>query len=205
MNYLTRALFLEARMLDLTSLAGVIAPSAASLDSYFVQNYLRLVADGRVLTSQDGFGGKRETPYAFDLRRDRPFSAHGSLRTILQQYLASAASNSAKRAALAATRVLLSLNAHAATAAVMKAAANVPFQALHGLPERFMVEATSAAKLQKKTIAIRSVRSVRSSRSASATTSSLSSFLQGGRSTRGRTSSRRRSRSQQLAEPQATR
>ena len=153
LNYLTRALFLEARMLDLTSLAGVIAPSASSLDSYFVQNYLRLVADGRVLTSQDGFGGKRETPYAFDLRRDRPFSAHGSLRTILQQYLASAASNSAKRAALAATRVLLSLNAHAATAAVMKAAANVPFQALHGLPERFMVEATSAAKLQKKTIA----------------------------------------------------
>ena len=155
LDYLTKALFVEGRMLNLLSLANVIAPTRdqSSPDGYFVQNYARLVADGRVLTSQNGSGGKRETPYAFDLSRERPFSAAGSLRTLLQAYHGSSASTSAKRAALAATRVLLELDAHAATATVLKAAADVSFRAFHGLPERFAVEATNSSSLNRKTIA----------------------------------------------------
>ena len=154
-SLLTKALFIEGRMLDILSLSGAIAPmpDRAAIKTSFYSWYQGLVTDGRILTSQSGVCGGGHSPYAFDLNRELPFSSHGSLRTLLDRFLDSDASSSAKRAALAATRVLLKLDAHTSSYAVLKAATTVPYEALHGLPSRFVAEETISGSLSKKTVA----------------------------------------------------
>jgi hypothetical protein len=155
LDALTRALFLEGRCLDVQSLSNAVFPEspAHSINTTFYEEYVRLVASGRVLTSQTGKAGAGETPYAFDLLRAIPFKSSGSLRTLLASYDASTASSSAKIAVIAAARVLLDLEPRASTAIVLKEAARVPFDALHGLANRFAANATIAGQLNKKTVA----------------------------------------------------
>jgi hypothetical protein len=155
LDALTRALFLEGRCLDVQSLSNAVFPESPtdSINTTFFQEYSRLVASGRVLTSPTGKAGGGETPYAFDLLRAIPFKSSGSLRTLLASYDASTASSSAKIAVIAAARVLLDLEPRATTAIVLKEAARVPFDALHGLASRFAANATIAGRWNKKTVA----------------------------------------------------
>ena len=155
LDALTRALFLEGRSLDVQSLSNAVFPQSPTewINTTFFDEFKRLVASGRVLTSQTGKAGAGETPYAFDLLRAVPFKSSGSLRTLLISYDASTASSSAKIAVVAAARVLLGLEARASMPIVLKEAHRVPFDALHGLASRFAAHATIAGRLNKKTVA----------------------------------------------------
>ena len=152
---LVRALFLEGRCLDVCSLSNAIFPNSpiGIQDTTFYQEYAGLVAARRILTAQNGKAGAGQSPYAFDLCREHPFTVTGSLQTLLSKYQSSDASGSARRAALAAARVLLDLSAHSSTDIVLATSKQIPFDALHGLADRFAANARIAGMLNPKTIA----------------------------------------------------
>ena len=154
LDLLTRALFLEALSLDLTSVASMIVPPAGSrpIDSAFFHSYHSLVDGGRILVAATGHAGAGNTPHAFDLRHDAPFARRPTLATLLRAYQLSDASEDSKRAALVATRILLGLERYSSADKVLVAAERVPCDAFHGLPDRFAAGIPLDSQLAKKTI-----------------------------------------------------
>lgn len=152
LDLLTRALFLEAALVETTAVLDLVAgsgsrPAAPSVHRAFAA----LVREGRIALASDLEEGAGAQPIAFDLLHPAPFAREVSAGDLLTAYCASGIGKSEQTAAVAAFRDLLRLPTRSARSTVLVAARAINCRHFHALPERYARDAASRPALSEKT------------------------------------------------------
>ncbi|MHB8837776.1 MAG: hypothetical protein ACYC7F_02355 [Gemmatimonadaceae bacterium] len=152
LDFLARALFLEAALVETTAVLDLVAGFGSRLAAPSVHRaFAALVREGRIALASDLEEGAGAQPVAFDLLHHAPFAREVSAGDLLSAYCASGIGKSEQTAAVAAFRDLLLLPTRSARSAVLVAARAIDCRHFHALPERYARDAASRPALSEKT------------------------------------------------------